>query len=95
MLAARALAHVRLDEYQEAAEWAVRGAARPNAHTHILAIAASCLSLANRTDEARAFVARVRERVPGYNVADLLRAFRFDRDAERLLRHAAEQLGFA
>ena len=93
MLASRALAHVRLDEYQEAAEWAIKAAARPNAHTHILAIAASCLALANRPSEARAFVARIRERTPSYSVADFMRAFRFDRDAERVLRGAARQLG--
>ena len=40
MLASRALAHVRLGELEEAADWAVKATARPNAHAHILAIAA-------------------------------------------------------
>ena len=34
MLGARALAHVRLGQFEEAAEWALKAAARPNAHAH-------------------------------------------------------------
>ena len=94
MLASRALAHVRLGELDEAADWAVKATRRPNAHAHILAIAAECLALANRRDEARAFVARIRERSPGYTVEDFLRAFRFAPDAAELFRRAAKQIGF-
>jgi TolB-like protein/DNA-binding SARP family transcriptional activator len=93
MLASRALALVRLGELDEAARWAVRAAGRPNAHAHILAIAAQCLALAGRRDEARQFVGRIRERLPGYGVEDFLRAFRFERDVERLFRHGARQIG--
>src|SRR5690349_6109813 len=39
MLATNAIAHVRLGNYDEAVVWALKAAARPNAHTHILAIA--------------------------------------------------------
>lgn len=94
MLASRALAHLRLDQRVQAAEWAVKAAARPNAHAHILAIAAECLALADRRDEARRFVARLRERLPGYSVDRLLRAFRFPADTERLLRHGARRIDF-
>jgi len=94
MLASRALAHVRLDERQEAAEWAVKATARPNAHAHILAIAASCLSLAHREPEGRRFVARIRERLPAYSIEDFLRAFRFDRDVAQLFRRSARAIGF-
>jgi len=94
MLASRAIAHVRLGEHQEAAEWAVRATGRPNAHAHILAIAAECLALAERRDEARTFVARVRERVPAYGVEEFLRAFRFDPDTAELFRRVARQIGF-
>lgn len=38
MLASRALAHVRLGEFEEAADWASRATSRPNAHVHILAV---------------------------------------------------------
>jgi DNA-binding SARP family transcriptional activator len=95
MLASRALAHVRLDERAEAAEWSVKATARPNAHAHILAIAAGCLSLANRTTEARRFVARIRERLPRYSIEDFLRAFNFDPDIQRLFRAGARQIDFA
>ncbi|MBZ0234814.1 MAG: transcriptional regulator, partial [Deltaproteobacteria bacterium] len=95
MLASRAMAHLRLGQRDEAAEWAVRATARPNAHTHILAIAAASLALANRPLEARRFVARLRERAPGYSVEDLVRSFRFDRDLERMLRGAARSIDFA
>jgi DNA-binding SARP family transcriptional activator len=94
MLASRALAHVRLDERQEAAEWAVKATARPNAHAHILAIAASCLSLAHREPEGRRFVARIRERLPAYTIEDFLRAFRFDADVARLFRRSARAIAF-
>ena len=94
MLASRALAHARLGELEEAAAWSLRAAARPNAHAHILAIAATCLALANRRNEALEFVSRIRARVPAYGSDDFLRAFRFDPDVEHLLRSAVRQLGF-
>jgi len=94
MLASRALAHVRLGEQEQAAEWSVRATARPNAHTHILAIAAECLALAGRRDDARGFVARIRANKPDYSVEGFLRAFRFAPDAEKLFRTSAKQVGF-
>jgi DNA-binding SARP family transcriptional activator/tetratricopeptide (TPR) repeat protein len=94
MLASRALAHVRLDELAEAADWAVQATSRPNAHAHILAIAAECLALAGRRDEARRFVARIRENLPGYSVRDFLRAFRFDPEVDRLFRRCARDIDF-
>ena len=93
MLASRALAHVRLGELEEAAEWAVKATSRPNAHVHILAIAVWSLVLTNRRDEAKKYASRIRERAPGYGVDDFLRAFRFDADTTRRLRKAAEQIG--
>jgi DNA-binding SARP family transcriptional activator/TolB-like protein len=93
MLASRALAHVRLGELEEAADWAVKATGRPNAHAHILAIAAECLALTNRRDEGRAFVARIRERTPGYDVDQFLRAFRFDADTQQLFRSRARLIG--
>lgn len=89
MLASRALAHVRLGELDEAVSWALRAVGRPNAHAHILAIAASALSLVNRHDEARTLVGRIREQVGSYDVERLLRAFHFDRDTEALVRRSA------
>jgi DNA-binding SARP family transcriptional activator len=94
MLASRALAHLRLGELEEAADWAVRATGRPNAHAHILAIAAECMALVNRRDEGRRFVARIRERIPSYDIEHLLRAFRFDADTEHRLRSSARQIDF-
>jgi tetratricopeptide (TPR) repeat protein len=95
MLGSRAVAHLRMGEREAAAEWGVRAASRPNAHAHILAIAATTLALANRKDEARAFIARVREKLPGYGVEEFLRAFRFDAEAEKIIRAGAKIGGFA
>jgi TolB-like protein/DNA-binding SARP family transcriptional activator len=95
MLASRALAHVRLDEYDEAAQWALKATSRPNAHAHILAIAAQCLELAKRRDEARAFVARIRARRPDNTLEDFMRAFRFAPDLARLFRANARRIGLS
>jgi tetratricopeptide (TPR) repeat protein len=94
MLASRALAHIRLGEFTEAAEWAVKATGRPNAHAHILAIAAESLAMADRRDEARTFVARIRGRLPAYSVEDFLRAFRFGRETEQLFRQSARLIRF-
>ncbi|MBA3596265.1 MAG: transcriptional regulator [Methylibium sp.] len=93
MLGARAMALVRLGRFEEAAEWGVKAAARPNAHAHILAIAAHCLALAGRTDEGRAFAASIHKLLPHYRVGDFLDAFRFPADAAALFRSGAGQVG--
>ena len=93
MLGARAMGLVRLDQFEEAAEWAVKAAARPNAHPHILAIAAYCLALAGRLDEARALLAAIRRTRPDYRVDDFLAAFQFEPDAAALFRKAAKRIG--
>jgi DNA-binding SARP family transcriptional activator len=93
MLGARALAHVRLGQFDEAAEWALKAAARPNAHAIILAIAAHCLALAGRLDEARTFSAAIRKTLPQYRADDFIGAFHFDADAEALFRQGARRIG--
>lgn len=93
MLAVRALALVRLGRIEEAADWAVKAAMRPNAHVHILAIAAHCLALADRQDEALGFVALIHQANPAYRVADFLNAFRLATDAEDLFKVAAGRIG--
>ena len=93
MLATRAMALVRQGEFEEAAEWAVKAAARPNAFSHIRAIAACCLALAGRLEEANAAFASVHRAMPRYRVADLLATFRFAPDAEALFRRGAQRIG--
>ena len=93
MQATRAMALMRLGRHAEAAEWSLKAVARPNAHAHILAIAAHCLALAERGDEARAVSAELQRRLPGYRVDDLLGAFRFAPDVVGVLRGVSAGIG--
>jgi DNA-binding SARP family transcriptional activator/TolB-like protein len=96
MLATRAMALVRLGRFDEAADWGAKAAVRPNAHVHVLAIAAHCLALAGRIDEARTITAAIRRQVPSYHLDDFLTAFRLtDADAEALIRRAAKLNGLS
>ena len=95
MLGARAMALVRLGRPEEAADWAVKAAARPNAHSHILAIAAYSLALAGSLGEARAHAAAIHRTHPRYGVTDFLGAFRFDSNGEALFREGARRIGMA
>lgn len=92
MLGARAMALLRLGRFAEAAEWAVKASTRPNAHAHILAIAAYSLALAGRLDEARAQLALIRVALPHYGVGDFLTAMKFSAQDEALFRTAARHL---
>jgi DNA-binding SARP family transcriptional activator len=92
MLGARAMALARLGRAEEAAEWAVRAAARPNAHEHVLGIATYCLALAGRLDEARAQLALIRRTRPRYGIEDFLSAMHFSAEGSHLFRKAAAGL---
>lgn len=93
MLGARAMALARLGQFEEAADWGVKAAARPNAFPHIRAIAAFSLALADRQDEARNHLALLYEAVPGYTFADFQQAFRFDARGTELFRKGARLIG--
>jgi len=93
MLGTRALAHVRLGEFEEAAEWALKAAGRPNAHATIQAIAAYCLALAGRIEEGRVFAAAVRRTLPSYGFEDFRTTFQFPADVESLFRQGARRIG--
>ncbi|HEX3140739.1 MAG TPA: transcriptional regulator, partial [Rhizobacter sp.] len=95
MMGARALALMRLGRHDEAADWALKAAARPNAHVHILGITLYCLRLAERHGEAAQIEAAIQRAQPGYGVADFLAAFRYDADGEALIRRAAANVGRA
>jgi hypothetical protein len=92
MLGARAMALVRLKQFDEAAEWGVKAAARPNAHAHILAIAACSLALAGRLEEARGYLATIHKTRPRYRVDDLLTAMQFGPEGAALFRKAAKRI---
>ncbi|HKU97500.1 MAG TPA: transcriptional regulator [Vineibacter sp.] len=93
MLGARAMALVRLGQYDDAAGWGIKAAARPNAHAHILAIAAYCLALADRLEEAQGYAAAIRRTVPAYHVNDFLTAMRFAPDDAARFRAGARRIG--
>jgi len=93
MLGTRAVALARLGQYAEAAEWAKKAAARPNAHQHIMAIAAMTLGMSGRLEEANEYKARIRERVPNYAIAEFLASFRLAPDVAALFRQAGERIG--
>jgi tetratricopeptide (TPR) repeat protein len=93
MLGSRALALARLGQHDEAAEWAMKAAARPNAHQHIMAIAALTLGLAGRNEEADVYKSRIRERVRDYALSDFLGAFRLSPDTAAVFTAAAKKVG--
>jgi DNA-binding SARP family transcriptional activator/TolB-like protein len=95
MLGARAFAHVRLGQFEEATDWALKAAARPNAHAQILAIAAHCLALAGRIEEGRAFAASIHRTLPQYRTNDFLTTFRFAPDVAALFQSAGARVGLA
>ena len=95
MLGARAMAHVRLGQFEEAADWAVKAAARPNAHAIILAIAAHCLALAGRLEEGARLRGLDPQDAAALRVDDFLATFRFTPDAEALFRQGARRIGLA
>jgi DNA-binding SARP family transcriptional activator len=95
MLGVRAMALVRLGEFEEAASWAVKGASRPNAFTHIRAIAAYSLALSGKLDEARGYAAEIYRTVPRYTVADFLGSFQIDEHGASLFSKGAKRIGMA
>jgi DNA-binding SARP family transcriptional activator len=92
-LGARCMALVRLGQYDEAANWGIKAAARPNAHQHIMAITAFALGLAGRGEEAAGYTARIRTRVPNYKMADFLAAFRCAPEAAAIFSQGARRVG--
>jgi hypothetical protein len=86
---------VRLGEFEEASDWAIKAAARPNAFPHIHAIAACSLALAGSLEQARSYAAAARRTAPGYGIADFLQTFSFEPEGERLFRKGAALVGMA
>lgn len=89
----RSVALVRLERFEDAAGWAVRAAARPNAFPHIHAIAAYSLALAGLMDQARLHAAAARRTTPGYGISEFLLTFPFEPRGEELFRKGAKLIG--
>lgn len=92
MFGARAMALVRLGRFDEAAEWGIKAAARPNAFAHIKAIATYSLALAGRIDEARTYLDAIHKDLPRYTVRDLITAMQFDAAGAELFGRAEKLL---
>ncbi|HEX7038079.1 MAG TPA: hypothetical protein VF210_20100 [Pseudomonadales bacterium] len=83
MQAARAIRLAVVRRPEEAAAWATKATLAPNAHFHIHAIAAACLQLAGRHEEAARKIRDVQVRRPGYNLRVFERSFPHKRDGDR------------
>lgn len=77
MLATHAFNCVIEEQIDRAVELARQAAAQPNAHYHIVAIAALCCSLGARPEIAARYMASLKEIRPGYRIRDFFRAFPF------------------
>jgi TolB-like protein/DNA-binding SARP family transcriptional activator len=95
MLGSKAMANVRLGQFDEAAAWSAKAAMQPNAHILILAIAAFSHVLAGRIEEARNYGDAIRRVQPRFCVEEYLNAFQFSADAASLFRLAARKIGMA
>ena len=76
MHAVRAQNLAFLGEYAEAAEYATRAARQPNAHYHVVAIAAFCNMLAANRADAKQHYSRLKSIKPDYSADAYLTAFR-------------------
>ncbi len=95
MLATRGFIQMAEDEYQDAAEWADRGARSPGAHVLIAMIAAAAQALAGNNARAEAWAARVRERDPLLKSEDFFRSFPLQAEPMRSsVATALAELGF-
>jgi cytochrome c-type biogenesis protein CcmH/NrfG len=81
-------------EYERAADLATLAAGQPNAHHHIVAVAALCNALAQRRSTAERYLKQLRALSPAYTLAYYLRAFPFQSEAHvALWRKGFETLG--
>lgn len=90
MLALRAFNFALRGQYAQAAEINALAARQPNAHHHIVAMAAMCDALAGNRSSARLHIARVRRQAgTAYGAEDFLRAVQLqDPDHRRLVQEA-------
>ena len=94
MLATQAINAVFMGQKDAAADLADRAAGQPNAHYHILAIAAFCNAEAGRDAAASRHLHRLSRAHPGYRIADYLRAFPYrDPAARERVRMTLSTLG--
>jgi len=95
MCCARAFALVRLGRYDEAAEWAIRAARKPNAHVQAHAVSALVLAVAGRLNDALREVDVVRRLRPTYTIDDFLASYRVVGSEQSAYKTAARQIGIS
>jgi TolB-like protein len=89
MKSSRAIALTVQSHHEEAVAWALRATQEPNAHFHIYAIAAACLELTGRSDEARRNIQHALSRQPAYSLAVFDQSFPYKQPDHRALIHDA------
>jgi TolB-like protein/DNA-binding winged helix-turn-helix (wHTH) protein len=92
-LAQRGAACGLTGDAEKAAEFSRRAVRQPNAHHHVLAIAAWCHGVADRRAEARQLVTELRALRPGYTRDDYFRAFPFRAQQRSIIERAMAKVG--
>jgi hypothetical protein len=85
MIGVRAFSLAMAGEYAEGAKLMAVSIRQPNAHYHMIAMAAVCDALAGHEDAARRNLRRLLQAKPAYGLMDFLRAFPFQESAHREL----------
>jgi predicted Zn-dependent protease len=81
MIGVRAFSLGMAGEFEEAAKLMAISIRQPNAHYHMVAMAAVCDALAGHEESARRDLRRLLQARPGYRLLDFLRAFPFQQPA--------------
>jgi TolB-like protein len=85
MIGVRAFSLGMAGEFEQAAKLMAISIRQPNAHYHMVAMAAVCDALAGLEEAARRDLRRLRQARPGYGLRDFLRAFPFQQPAHTTL----------
>jgi TolB-like protein/Flp pilus assembly protein TadD len=93
MKSSRGISLAHQGRFEEAAAWALRATHEPNAHFHTYAVAAGCLELAGRRDEAREKAGWVMSRRPDFSLDVFRRSFPHKDESRR--RHFINALSRA
>jgi len=94
MIGVRGFSLALKGQYDEAAKLMTISVQQPNAHYHMVAMAAVCDVLAGNKEAARRGLGRLLEARPGYSAKEFLRAFQLQQPVHRkLISTAFDRLG--
>lgn len=85
MIGVRAFSLGMAGDFEQAAKLMAISIKQPNAHYHMVAMAAVCDALAGHEEAVRRDLRRLRQARPGYGLQDFLRAFPFQQPAHTTL----------